>query len=37
MFAELDTEEDGDVYLSTVVMTLKALNKDIEANLQVLY
>ena len=35
LFAEMDAEEDGAVYLSVVVMTLKALNKDIEANLQV--
>ena len=36
LFSELDAEDDGSIYLSNVVMTLKALNQDIDANLQVM-
>ena len=36
LFEELDEEADGAIYLKTVVMTLKTLNQDIEANLQVI-
>ena len=32
----MDDEEDGNVYLKQVVVTLKALNKDIDSNLQVM-
>ena len=35
LFEELDPEDDGAVYLKQVVVTLKALNQDIDANLQV--
>ena len=31
----MDEEEDGNIYLKQVVVTLKALNEDIEANLKV--
>ena len=36
LFEELDPEDDGAVYLKQVVVTLKALNQDIDANLQVI-
>ena len=32
---EMDVEEDGNVYIKQVVVTLKALNKDIDHNLKV--
>ena len=32
----MDDEEDGCVYVSKVVVTLKALNEDIDHNLKVL-
>ena len=35
MFSELDTEEDGNVYLKEVIVTLKALNHDLDHNLRV--
>ena len=35
MFSELDTEEDGNVYLKEVIVTLKALNQDLDHNLRV--
>ena len=35
LFAELDTEEDGNVYLKEVIVTLKALNHDLDHNLRV--
>ena len=31
----MDVEEDGNVYIKQVVVTLKALNKDIDHNLKV--
>ena len=35
LFAEMDVEEDEHVYVSKVVVTLKALNEDIDHNLKV--
>ena len=35
LFTEMDVEEDGNVYIKQVVVTLKALNKDIDHNLKV--
>ena len=35
LFGEMDDEEDGCVYVSKVVVTLKALNEDIDHNLKV--
>ena len=35
LFAEMDEEEDGHVYVKQVVVTLKALNQDIDHNLKV--
>ena len=32
----MDVEEDGNVYIKQVVVTLKALNKDIDHNLKVI-
>ena len=37
LFTEMDVEEDGNVYIKQVVVTLKALNKDIDHNLKVCY
>ena len=36
LFAEMDEEEDGHVYVKQVVVTLKALNQDIDHNLKVM-
>ena len=35
LFSELDTEEDGNIYLKEVIVTLKALNHDLDHNLRV--
>ena len=37
LFAEMDEEEDGHVYVKQVVVTLKALNQDIDHNLKVVH
>ena len=34
-FVELDEEEDGFIYMKQIVVTLKALNQDIDHNLKV--
>ena len=36
LFEKIDQEDDGEVYLKEVVMFLRAVNVDIDANMEVI-